>query len=145
MSTSIGDFTFEFTFDERNLDEQKWSQLTSLIELHGNTVVNDTDPSLQQLAAMNLFYDSQSLRSTGAQQRYAFVNFQRPFLDGSVSLFTRISMQDKSGFYGFSYTKELNRKLNLFSSIQIYMGEDKDEFGLIPINSSIQLTLRYFM
>jgi len=145
LSTSIGDFTFEFTFDERNLDEQKWSQLTSLIELHGNTVVNDTDPSLQQLAAMNLFYDSQSLRSTGAQQRYAFVNFQRPFLDGSVSLFTRISMQDKSGFYGFSYTKELNRKLNLFSSIQIYMGEDKDEFGLIPINSSIQLTLRYFM
>lgn len=145
LSTSMGDFIFEVTFDERNLDEQQWSRLMSLIELHGNTLLFEEDFKLQQLAAANLFYDSQSLRSTGAQQHYAFFNFQSPLLGGKLSLFTRIALQDKSGFYGLAYTKELTRQLNLFLTAQTYVGEDKDEFGLIPINSSMQLTLRYFL
>jgi len=144
-STSFGDFIFEYTFDERNLDEQQWSRFTSLVELHGNTLLSSTEIELQQLAAANLFYDSQSLRSTGAQQQYAFLNYQRPLFDGNVSLFARMALQDKSAFFGITYTQELTRKLNLFFSAQTYVGEDKDEFGLIPINHSMQLTLRYFL
>ena len=144
-STSLGDFIFEYTFDERNLDEHQWFRYTSLIETHGNSLVSSNDTELQRLAAANLFYDSLSLRSSGAQQQYVFVNYQRPFFDGNVSLFARMALQDKSAFIGVTYTQELTQKLNLFFSAQTYVGDEKDEFGLIPINHSTQLTLRYFL
>lgn len=137
------DISVEVSHDERGLDTAQWRNLTDLINFHRDVMTTSSNPDMVQLAGLNMFYNSQSLETTGSQKSYAFLNCQTDFFDGRIAFFSRVSLQDKSGVYGITFNRQLGSGLTLLASAQAFVGQDNDEFGLTPLDHSMQVTLRY--
>ncbi len=137
------DVTLEFSHDERGLDETTWSRLTSQIRYHNELLGSETDPDTRELIAANLWFNSQTIIASGSQQSYVFAFVKSTFDPVSASVFSRLALQDGSALVGMTLESEINPNLTLSANMQAFTGDDVDEFGLTPIGTSFQLTLRY--
>ncbi|GGD73255.1 hypothetical protein [Lacimicrobium alkaliphilum] len=137
------DLTLELTHDERGLDTLMWRRLSDLIAFHNQLLISETTPEVRELIARNLFFDSQTLSTHGARETYVFAYLKTETDYADASLYTRTALEDKSALVGITLQKTLSTALTISLSAQTFLGGQHDEFGITPVDSSFQFTLRY--